>query len=81
MPSFIEENGLPHLVASGFIPGTLSSRFYGLETNKKKYDHIYIYIYIYILKSSRFLEIYCMRNNDNVMLLTTISAGAYDFLA
>jgi hypothetical protein len=48
MPSFIEENGLPHLVASGFIPGTLSSRFYGLETNKEKYDHIYIYIYIII---------------------------------
>jgi hypothetical protein len=33
-PSFIEENGLPQLVASGTIPGTLSSRFYGLETNK-----------------------------------------------
>jgi hypothetical protein len=44
MPSFIEENGLPHLVASGFIPGTLSSRFYGLETNKKKYDHIKLII-------------------------------------
>jgi hypothetical protein len=27
------------------------------------------------------LEIYRMRSNDNVMLLTTISAGAYDFLA
>jgi hypothetical protein len=44
MPSFIEENGLPHLVASGFIPGTLSSRFYGLETNKEKYDHIKLII-------------------------------------
>ena len=32
-------------------------------------------------KSPRFLEIYRMRSNDNVMLLTTISAGAYDFLA
>jgi hypothetical protein len=44
MPSFIEETGLPQLVASGFIPGKLSSRFYELETNKEKYDHIYIYM-------------------------------------
>jgi hypothetical protein len=44
MPSFIEENGLPQLVASGFIPGKLSSRFYGLETNKEKYDHIKLII-------------------------------------
>ena len=50
MPSFIEENGLPQLVVSGTnIPGKLSSRFYGLETNKENTTiYIYIYIYIYI---------------------------------